>query len=139
MKNKKLFVISILIILCLLVGCTNSQFQTDYNQFKKSYFLATDFVEKDNDPLKALKNMDVNVVEAELKKMKEAMDNMSIESKSKIQKGIYNNVESYYNSVEFLLKAAKNIETLSIEEKRMVNIEVELVSINRKSIKRGEE
>jgi len=37
------------------------------------------------------------------------------------------------------LEAAKNIENLSIEEKRKVDIETVMVLMSRKSIKRGEE
>lgn len=139
MKNSKLLLIPILILLCFLVGCKNSEFDSNYKTFKESYILATDFVGKDNDSLKDIKNMDIKAVEAELKKMKEAMDKMNIESKSKDKKGIYGNVKNHYQGVEFLLYAAKNIDKLSTDEKRKVYTESILTSMNRDNIKQGGE
>ena len=131
--------IPILILLCLLIGCADSEYDSSYKQFKESYILATNFIEKDNDSLKALKKMDISTVETELKKMKVAMDKMSSKTNSKTEKGIYGNVKRYYESVEFLLYAAKNADNLSVDEKRRVNNEAVIVSMNRKSIKQGEE
>lgn len=138
MKSKKLLVISILILLCFLVGCVDREFDSNYQKFKESYILATDFVEKGNDPLKALKSMDINVVEAELSKMKKVMNKMSTKLNAKTEELIYGNVERDYKGVEFLLEAAKDFENLSIEEKQMVYVEAELASMNRKRIKQGE-
>ena len=139
MKNKKLTLITILILLCFLVGCANSEFDSSYKQFKESYILATDFLEKDNDSLKSLKKMDINTVKTELNKMKEAMDKMNATSNSKSEKGINDNVKRYYQSVEFLLYGAKNVENLSVDEKRKVYTEAVLVLMNRENIKSGGE
>lgn len=138
MKKRRLLNITILILICLLTSCANNEFNTNYKHFKESYVLATDFVEKDNDSLKALKKMDITAVEAELKKMEEIMDKMDTESKSKNEEGIYDNVKSFYQEVEFLLYAAKNIETLSTDEKIKVDTKILLAIMHRKSIEEGE-
>jgi uncharacterized lipoprotein YehR (DUF1307 family) len=130
MKNCKLLLVPILVF-CFLVGCGDSEFDSNYEIFKESYVLATDFVGKEDDSLKAIKDMDIKVVEVELKRMKEAMDNMNTESKSKDEKGIYGNVKNYYQGIEFLLYAAKNIDELSTDEKRKVYTESILASMNR--------
>lgn len=139
MKNRKLLLIPILIpiliLLCISVGCKESEFDSNYMKFIESYILATEFVEKDDDSLETIKKMDINAVETELKKMKEAMDKMYTESKSKDEKGIYGNVENYYNGVEFLVYAAKNIDKLSIDERRKVYIEAILASMNRDNMR----
>lgn len=139
MKNKVLLLITLLLLIVLSVGCTNSKFDSSYKQFKESYILATDFVDKDSDSLKALKKMDLNSFEIELKKMKEAMESMSAESNSKDEKGIYGNVKNYYQGLEFLSYANKNFDKLTTDEKIKVDTEVISASMNRKSIKRGEE
>ena len=139
MKNRKLLLIPILIpiliLLCISVGCKESEFDSNYKKFKESYILATEFVEIDDDSLETIKKMDVNAVETELKTMKEAMDKMDTESKSKDEEGIYGNVKNYYEGVEFLVYAAKNIDELSIDERRKVYIEAILASMNRDNMR----
>ncbi|WP_264850241.1 hypothetical protein [Clostridium omnivorum] len=67
------------------------------------------------------------------------MDSMRTETNSKDGKGIYGNVKRYYQGLEFLLYANKNFDKLSDEEKGKVYIEVTFISVNRESIKKGEE
>jgi uncharacterized protein YpmB len=138
MKKKALLMITIFLMIFLLARCTNSQFDSSYEKFKESYILATDFVEEDNDSLKALEKMDSDLVESELKKMKDAMDIMSMELTSNNEKGIYENVKGYYQRLEFLLHTYENIDTLSIDEKLDVDTEIIIVIMNRESIKKGE-
>lgn len=139
MKNKVLLFSSILLLTYLLVGCTSSKFDSKYKQFKESYILATNFVEKDNDSFKALKKIDLNSFEVELEKMKGAMDNMIDKSNSKDENEILGNLKNYYQGLEFLLYANKNFDKLTMEERIKVDTEVIFASMNRKSIKRGEE
>lgn len=139
MKNKILLWISFILLISFSTGCVSKKFDANYKQFKDSYVQATDFVDTVNDSLKALKNMDPNVVETKLKEMKVAMDNMSNELNSRDEKGIYGNVQSYYQYLEFLLYAHKNFDKLSIEEKGKVYIDASLVSDFREDIKEGKE
>ncbi len=137
--KKKLLIAIVFVLLNSIVGCTSDKFDSYYKQFKESYIVATNFVEKDNDSLKVLKKMNVTTVETELKKMKEYMDEMSTMLNSKIENGVYNNVKSYYQGIDFLLYAAKNNDTLSTDDKIKVDAEVLSAIMNRKSIKQGEE
>lgn len=139
MKKKILLLLTLILLISLSVGCKNSKFDLSYEQFKESYILATDFVDKDTDSLKAIKKIDLDSFEADLKKMKEAIDTMNNELNSKDEKGIYGNVEGYYQGLEFLLYAKKNFDKLTTEEKIKVDTEVISASMNRKSIKQGEE
>lgn len=129
----------ILLIVITFTGCSDSVFDSEYKKFKESYVLSTSFVEADNDSLKALKKMDIDMVESELKNMKTSMENISSELSSQTSQGIYENLENYYEDLEFLVYAAKNIDYLTIEEKRKVFISVTSTTINRKSIIAGEE
>jgi len=138
-NNKKMLVMVISMLLLLVAGCANDEFDTNYKHFKESYVLATDFVEKGNDPLKTLKEIDTNVIETELKKMKGFMDKMNAVSESKNEKGICGNVNNYYEGVEFLIYAAKNFNKLSIDEKGRVYAEADFAAMNRSSIKAGDE
>jgi hypothetical protein len=137
MKNKIFLMILLIIMVCFLSGCTDNKFDSSYKQFKEAYILATNFIGRDNDVLITLKSMDVNITESQLKKMKEAMDNMNIEANSKSEKGIYGNVKTYYQGVEFLLYAYKNIDKLTIDEKIQVQSEVVTALMNREDIKKG--
>ena len=139
MKNKVFFLLTLFLLISLSVGCISKEFDSNYKQFKESYILATDFLDSDKDSLKALKNMDLDSFENELKKMKETMDSMSTETNSKGEKGIYGNVKNYYEGLEFLLYANKNFDKLTTEEKRKVYVEAIFASMNRKSITRGDE
>lgn len=136
MGSRKLFCISTIVFLCLIAGCANNEFDLNYNQFKESYLIATEFVDKDNTLLNALKIMDIETVETELKTMKEAMDKMDKEAKSKQQKGIYENAERYYNGLNNILEYSKNFENLSRDEKDYAEIEVIMASRYRESWKK---
>lgn len=138
MKKIKIL-LCILAALSLQVGCRRSEFDANYRQFNESYILATDFLENSNDYLKELNNINIDNVEKELKKMKEFIDKMSIDSKSKNEKRLLENVTSYYQEVKYLLYAAQNYNKLTVEEKRKVYIMADLATLNRDSIKRGDE
>ena len=73
--------------------------------------------------------MDIKVVEVELKRMKEVMDNMNTESKSKDERYLWKCKIIIMNRI--LLYAAKNIDELSTDEKRKVYTESILASMNR--------
>lgn len=137
MNNKKILVILLLVFLSILVGCTSNKFSSNYNQFKDTYIIATDFIEKDTNYLKALKKIDINNFEIELKKMSESMDNMNNEAKSKNEKGIYDNVKKYYKGLEYMLYAAKKPDNLTFDEKADLYTEVIILKTNRKDIKEG--
>ena len=119
--------ITIILTFISISGCTSSEFKTSYEQYKKAYVSATSFVEKDNDPLKALEKMDLKLFKAELNKMKIAIDSMSTQLKSKHEKGIYGNVENEYKGLQYLLYAKDKFKDLSIQEKRKVYIEASMV------------
>ncbi|ODM26158.1 hypothetical protein [Acetivibrio mesophilus] len=138
MKNKILPIILLMIILSLTVACGTSEFDENYQRFKESYIIATEFVENDGDSLENLKEMDLDLFESELKKMKEAMDSMRPLADSKYKEGVYSNVENYYERLEFLLYAYKNMENLTVKQKGRVYSVMYLVSQSRENIKNGE-
>ncbi len=137
MKNK-LLITFIMILSFGVGGCSNSQIESNYSNFKESYILTTDFVDKDNDYLEALKKVDMNILEAEIKKMKEFMDEMNINTNSNEEQGIYNNVKLWYEQVEFLYHAAKDVDELTTEEKRRVYTECTSAKLTRSEMKKGE-
>lgn len=138
MRKNIIILILISLVAITLTSCSNSEFDSEYKKFKESYVIATSFVEEDNDSLKAIQKMDIEIVELGLKNMKDSMDRISNGLNSKTEQGIYGNLESYYNNLEFLLYAAKNIDQLTIEEKLKADIKVISTTSNRNSIIRGE-
>lgn len=136
--NKRLKLLFNIIIICLLMGCSDNRFETNYLKLKESYLLATDFLENDTDSINALKTINYNITESELTKMRTAMESMSTEQNTNNQKGTYNNVKKYCEHVEFLLYAAKNIENLSFDEKGMIYAIVDIVEMDREKILKGE-
>lgn len=139
MKKNNMKLIFVLLIALTLLGCSDNVFNTEYKKFKDSYMLSTSFIEEDNDTLKALEKMDIEKVESELKNMKTTMEKMAGSINTKIEEGIYGNVENYYEDIEFLVYAAKNIEKLTTEEKRKVYIADISISTTRDSIIEGEQ
>lgn len=139
MIKRRFFLLLFLMLLFLLAGCVESEYQSNYKNFKESYILATNFLENEKDPLKALEKVDISMLESELENMKTAMEKMEDEKESKTEKGIYGNVKIYYESIEFLLYAAKNIDNLSIDERGRVYTEAVIILLNRDSIKEGKE
>lgn len=139
MKNKILPIMIFMLLLSLTVACGTSEFDQNYQKFKESYMVATDFVENDGDSLEDLKQMDLDLFESELKKMKEAMDGMRPLVDSKYKEAVYSNVENYYQRLEFLLYAYKNMENLTVKQKGRVYSVMYLVSQTRESIENGEE
>ena len=143
MKKTKysLFLITFIMLLLLtLWGCskTSSQFNDNYEQFKQSYLVATEFVEKDNDLLKALGYIDVNSMSKEMETMKKSLEQMNTSLNTKDEKGIYSNVTSYYQELEYILYAAKNKDNLTTDEKRKAFESAFSASMTRDSIKKGE-
>ena len=138
MKKNIVILILILLIVIALTGCSDSVFDSEYKEFKESYVLSTSFVEEDNDSLKAIKKMDICMVESELKNMKVSMEKIAGRLSSKTEQGIYGNLETYYQGLEFLVYAAKNIDQLTIEEKRKVYGKALFVINNRRSIMQGD-
>jgi PBP1b-binding outer membrane lipoprotein LpoB len=139
MKKDKIKLIFVLLIALTLFGCSDNVFSTEYEKFKDSYMLSTSFIEEDNDTLKVLEKMDIEKVESELKNMKTAMEKMAGSINTKIEEGIYGNVENYYEDIEFLVYASKNIEKLTIEEKKKVFAAEISISTTRYSIIEGEQ
>ncbi len=137
MKKMKLLSILFIIVYFFLTGCANSEYNNNYNQFNESYVVATEFVDKDKDVLKILDKIDINNLTIEMNKMKKAMDQMNTSANSDREKGLYGNVRTYYQGLEFLLYAAQNKNNLTLDEKMKVGLEIDLASMNRKEFKEG--
>lgn len=137
---KKSFLIVILFLLTMffLTGCGKSQVDEDYNQFKQSYLVATEFIDKDNNLEKALKTIDYNQMNIEMEKMKKARDEMSVLLSTDREKGLYSNVSTFYQDVEYIVYASKNFKNLTIEEKRKLLMTAISIKGDRDEMLKGE-
>ena len=142
MKKTKynLFLITFLTVILITVGCSRegNQFNDNYNQFKKSYLAATEFIEKDNNYVKALATINSDQMNAEMEKMKNARDQMSNLLKTDREKGIYGNVTEFYKEVEYIVYASKNYNNFNPEEKSNLLMTVVDIKSNRELIAKGE-
>lgn len=130
---KKITAIAIGVII-FLVGCSNSEFYSNYDKFTDAYLIATDFVNTDNDTLEALKKMDTELVITELKEMKKYMDAMSEELSSEDDNGFYFNATTYYDSLNSMLNYYQNFEKLTLDERIDAGTEVTLTKMHREDI-----
>ena len=124
--------LAIFAVLILTIGGCNragNHFNDNYDQFKKSYLAATEFIEKDKDYRKALATIDHNQMNKEMEEMKEAYDQMGSLLKTEKEKGLHSNVTRYYQEVEFIRNTAKNLNNLTIDEK--IELEFNVMSIIR--------
>lgn len=136
-KNEKLIFILSLLILCLLVGCGDNQFDNDYSNFKDSYLKITDVLDS-KEPFTSIEKLNKDPVLKELNEMKNIVSKLKEEASSKSEKRIYDNVSKYYTGLEFLQYAAKNKDTLSEDERGKIATELTLIEMNRSSIRRSE-
>lgn len=138
MTNKKIKIIFILplLIICLLSGCGNNQFDNDYRNFRDSYLKITDVLDS-KEPFTSIEKLSKDPILNELDEMKSIVSKMSKEATSKSKKRIYDNVSKYYDGLEYLQYAAKNKENLSEDERGRIATELTLIEMNRSSIKRG--
>lgn len=142
MKKTKysLFLIVFLTLIFIIGGCSkeSSQFDNNYDQFKKSYLAATEFIEKDNNYVKALTTINSDQMNIEMEKMKNARDQMSNSLKTDREKGIYGNVTEFYKEVEYIVYAVKNYNNFTVEEKSNLLTTVLDIKRNRAQILKGE-
>jgi hypothetical protein len=142
MKKTKCGVLLVIFVISILIigGCSrdNNQFYDNYEQFKNSFMVATDFIENDKDLERALSTIDYEQMNKEMEKMKKSYDQMGSLLKTDREKGIYGNVTSYYQEVEFIEYAAKNFNNLTIDQKRELGLNAISIKSDRESIKKGE-
>jgi uncharacterized protein with ATP-grasp and redox domains len=134
---KNTFLIFILVTY-LLVGCTGSQFNVDYKEFKKMYLSVTDVLDI-KDPYGSIAKLNTESAIKRLDDLKRISLKIKQEVKSDVEKNIYEgNVSKYYDGVEFLHYASKNKDRLSEDERGRIATELTLVSLHRDNIKNGD-
>lgn len=139
MKNKLAFFI-ILIFTISLFGCNdNKGFHSAYEQFWDSYYKATDFYDLDEHRLDALKKMDPNSVETELKNMENALNTLSDNMKTDSEKEVYSDLENDYDELKYLLSIYNKYDALSDDEKMDVEDKLVIVFINRSSLEENKD
>lgn len=136
-KNVKIISIPLLLIICLLVGCGNNQFDKDYGKFKESYLKITDVLDS-KEPFSSIEKLNKDPVLHELNEIKSIVSKLNNEASSKSEKRICDNVSKYFEGLEFLQYAAKNKDKLSEDERGRIATELTLVEMHRSGIKRGE-
>ena len=136
-RISKIILIIALLAFVLLNGCRNSEFKNDYESFKISYLKITDVIDSKN-PLTSIKNLYNEAILEELEELSSIVSKMNREASTKHEIGILGNVTNYYEGLEFLQYAAKNIDSLSEEERGRIASEITFIEMNRISIKRGE-
>lgn len=137
MKHKTLLILLMIIILPALCGCNdNSDFQSAYGSFVDSYYKATDFYDLDDERLEALKMIDTDSINVELKNMKSALDILNNVKETEQEKEAYESLKSDYDDLLYLVSVYDKFDSLSEDEK--VDVENKLVGIfiNRTSIER---
>lgn len=136
-KNARIITTLSLLIICLLVGCSNNQFDNDYSSFKDSYLKITDVLNS-KEPFASIDKLNKEPVLTEFVELKSIVSKLNKVASSKSEKRIYDNVAKYYAGLEFLQYSAKNKDILSEDERGRIATELTLVEMNRGSIKRGE-
>ena len=135
-KNVR-YIIIIIILSFILVGCNQSEFFNDYESFKSSYLKVTDVLDLKK-PLTSIEMLHSEPILKEIKELESFVTEMEEEASTKHEKGILGNVSNYYEGLEFLLYAAKNIDKLSEDERGRIGRELTFVEMNRRKIERGE-
>ena len=135
-KNVR-YIIIIIILSFILVGCNQSEFFNDYESFKSSYLKVTDVLDLKK-PLISIEMLHSEPILKEIKELESFVTKMKEEASTKHEKGILGNVSNYYEGLEFLLYAAKNIDKLSEDERGRIGRELTFVEMNRRKIERGE-
>lgn len=136
-KNVKIISSLMILIIILLVGCGNNQFDKDYSKFKESYLKITDVIDS-KEPFSSIEKLNKDPILKELDEIKSIVAELNNEASSKSEKRICDNVSKYFGGLEFLQYAAKNKDNLSEDERGRIATELTLVEIHRSSIKRGE-
>ncbi|HHV98738.1 MAG TPA: hypothetical protein GXX36_04050 [Clostridiaceae bacterium] len=132
----KIILISPLLIICLLGGCGNNQFDKEYNKFKESYLKVTEVLDI-KEPLSSIENLNKDHISKEIDEIKNIVLKLNSEASSKIEKRICNNVSMYLEGLEFLQYAAKNKDKLSEDERGRIVTELTLMQMYRNDIKSG--
>lgn len=126
-------------MIAFIAGCGGDRaFDDSYKQFKQSYLVATEFIEKDKDLEKALETIDSVQMKNEMEKMKKARDQMSNLLNTDREKGMYSNVIVFYQDVEYIEYASKNFKKLTVDEKRKLLMTAIDIKSNRDEILNGE-
>lgn len=139
MLNKifKTIFIPLLLIIYLLAGCGNNQFNKDYSKFKESYLKVTEVLDP-KEPFSSIENLNKDHILKEIDEIKDIVSKLNSEASSIREKRICENVSKYFDGLEFLQYAAKNKDNLSEDERGRIATELTLVQIYRSNIKRGE-
>ena len=136
-KNFKIIFALMILIICLLAGCGDNQFDKDYSKFKESYLKITDVLDS-KEPFSSIQKLNNDPVLKEFDEIKDMVSKLNNEASSKSEKRICDNVTKYFDGLEFLQYAAKNKDNLSEDERGRIATELTLVEMHRSSIKRGE-
>lgn len=138
-SNNSLLIVIFLLCIFLLQGCSVNQFNNDYEQFKKLYMSATDFVDRDEDVLKALSAIDDKQINKDFTEIKKLYYHIGNELDTEKEKRIYGNLSMYYKNVEFILSIYnKDFDTLTVDEKRELGLNIMYMKSFRNDILSGD-
>lgn len=135
--NVKIISCLLILVICLLSGCGDDQFDKDYTKFKESYLKITDVLDS-KEPFSSIEKLNQDSFLKELDEIKNIVSQLDDEASSESEKRICDTVSKYYDGLEFLQYAAKNKDSLSEDERGRIASELTLVEMHRSSIKRGE-
>ncbi len=124
MINKRIRIIFVAFMLIfLLAGCGNSEFEEDYNTYKELYVsVVNEFTPKDsNFDLEKLKEK--HILE-KIDQMKIIVTKMSSNASNKREKQMLSNVIKFNEGLEFFQYAAKNKEDLTEDERGKITSEL---------------
>lgn len=131
MKRKILMILTMVVIISIITGCSNNEFRATYKKFNESYLLATNFVDQGNNTIERLQAIDESVIKTELIKMKEYIDFMNSEKKAKEENLAYRNSKNYYQDLEDLIAIIEDLadkDKVSEEEEFKVFSEISSIS-----------
>jgi len=127
----------LVIVISILTGCNNREFEKKYESFKTSYLKVTEVLDL-KDPFGSIEKLNQESIIEEMNIMKDIADQMEQEASSDSEKRIYNNVATFYSGLEYLQYAAQKKEELTEDERGRLDSELTSAVVRRKSIIQGE-
>lgn len=120
MKKTLIIVLAVFITMCMMTGCVNKKFIEAYDEFKRLYVSANDYLDIEKDPLGTVtdtyKYIDIDEYQKAFDSLKINLDNMKKNAKTKTEKVTCDRAETSLTHMECILTLQKNADNLSEEE-----------------------